>query len=117
MNFNLSNGIVGYLFITEKPASFTIASSTAFVKPVNPGVLVLADPAPAAEVIGTLTRKHTEDLRVFNKYHSLDKACKKVHFTLVPEVYFQSFKNNYTGYPNVTCLDILTQLWTTYGVL
>ena len=41
----------------------------------------------------------------------------KSTFTLVPEAYFLSFNNKYTGYANVKCLDILTQLWTTYGVL
>ena len=114
---NIGNSTVGYLVITEQPASFTIAPPTAFVKPANNVVLVLAEPAPAAAVIGTLTRKHTKDPRVFNKYHSVDKACKKVLFTLVLEAYFRSFKNKYTGYANVTCLDILTHLWTTYGVL
>ena len=72
---NIGNGTVGYLVITEKPASFTIASPTTFVKPTNPGVLVLAEPATAAAVTGTLTRKHTKGIHVFNEYHSVDKAC------------------------------------------
>ena len=117
MHCNLSNGTVGYLVITAQPASFTIASPTVFVKPINPGDLVLAESAPAAAFIGTLTCKHKEDICVFNEYHSVEKACLKVLFTLVPEAYFRSFKNKYTGYANVTCLDILTHLWTTYGVL
>ena len=74
---NLGNGNVGYLVLTAQPASLLIASPTSFVKPVNPGVLVLEDPAPTAAVIGSLTRQHTEDTRVFNKYHSIDRACKK----------------------------------------
>ena len=114
---NLGNGTVEYPVLTAQPASFTIASPTSFVKPVNTGVLVLADPAPSAAVIGTLTRQHRENMRVFNKYYSVDKACKKFIFTLIPEAYFQSFKNKYTGYANVKCLDILTHLWTTYSVL
>ena len=56
---NLGNGTVGYLVIIAQPASFKIASPTAFVKTVNHGMLVLAEPAPEAAVIGTLTRKHT----------------------------------------------------------
>ena len=81
---NLGNGTVGYLVLTAQPASFLIASPTSFVKPVNPGVLVLGDPAPSAAVIGSLTRQHTEDTRVFNEYHSVDRACKKVLCTLIP---------------------------------
>ena len=64
VHFNLGNGTVGYLVLTAQPASFQIASPTYFVKPVNPGVLVLGDPAPSATVIGSLTRQHTEDTRV-----------------------------------------------------
>ena len=72
---NLGNGTVGYLVLTSQPASFQIASPTYFVKPVNPGVLVLGDPALSAAVIRTLTRQHTEDMQVFNEYHSVDRAC------------------------------------------
>ena len=77
---NLGNGTVGYLVLTAQPASFTTASPTSFMKPVNPGVLVLGYPAPSVAVIGTLTRQHTEDMRVFNEYHSVNVACKKVLF-------------------------------------
>ena len=103
--------------LTAQPASFTIASSASFVKPVNPGVLVLADPAPSVAVIGTLTRHQTENMHVFDDYHSVDKACKNVIFTLIPEAYFRSFKKKYTGYANVKCLDIISHLWNTYRVL
>ena len=114
---NLGNGTVGYLVLTAQPASFQIVSLTSFVKPVNPGVLVLGDSGPSAAVIGSLTRQHTEDTRVFNKYHSVDGACKKVLCTLIPEAYFRSFKNKYTSYANVQCLEILSHLWSTYRVL
>ena len=56
VHYNIGNGTVGYLVLTAQPASFTIVSPTSFVKPVNPGVLVLADPAPSAAIIRTLTR-------------------------------------------------------------
>ena len=54
---------------------------------------------------------------MFNDYHSVDRSCKKVFFTLITEAYFRSFKNKYTGYANVQCLEILSHLWSTYGVL
>ena len=113
---NLGNGTVGYLVLKAQPASFQITSPTYFVKPVNPGVLVLGDPAPSAAVTRSLTRQHTEYTRVFNEYHSVDRACKKVLCTIIPEAYFRSFKNKYTGYANIQCLEILSHLWSTYGV-
>ena len=54
---------------------------------------------------------------MFNEYHSVERACKKVLCTLIPEAYFRSFKNKYTRYVNVQCLEILSHLWSTYGVL
>ena len=117
MHCNLGNGTIEYIVLTAQPASFQIASLTSFVKPVNPGVLVLGDPAPSAAVIRSLIRQHTEDTRVFNDYHSVDRACKKVLCTLIPEAYFRSFKNKYTPYANVQCLEILSHLWSTFGVL
>ena len=75
VHYNLGNGTVGYLVITAQPDSFTIASPTAFVKPINPGVMVLVEPAPSAAVIGTLARNHTKDIHVFNEYHSVEKSC------------------------------------------
>ena len=59
---NIGNGTIGYLVIKSQPALFTIASPESFVKPVNPGALVLADPAPPAAVIGTLTHQNTENM-------------------------------------------------------
>ena len=47
VHLNLGNGTVGYIVLTAQPDSFTIMSPTAFVKPVNHGVLVLAEPTPA----------------------------------------------------------------------
>ena len=66
VHYNLGNGTVGYLVLTAQPASFQIVSPASFFKPVNPGVLVLGDSALSASVIGSLTRQHTEDTRVFN---------------------------------------------------
>ena len=57
---DLGNVTIGYLVLTEQTDSFAIASPTAFIKPVNHGLLVLAEPAPSAAVIGTLTRQHTD---------------------------------------------------------
>ena len=114
---NLGNGTVGYLVLTAQPASFLIVSPISFVKPVNPGVLVLVDPAPSAVVIGLLAHHHTEDMQVFNKYHSDDRVCQKFLCTLIPEAYFWSFNKKYTGYANVQCIKILSHLWSTYGVL
>ena len=72
---NLGNGTVVYLVLTAQPASFAMRCLDIFVQPRNLGATFdLSDPPPSAAVIGSLTHKHAEDLRVFNEYHTVDKA-------------------------------------------
>ena len=114
----MGNRRVGYFVLIAQPATFLLACTTTFIRATHLGpTLTLLDPAPIATVIGTLTCAHTKKLRLFNEYNSVDKSCKKILFSLIPEAYYRSFKNKYTGFANVTCLTILTHLWTTYGVL
>ena len=47
----------------------------------------------------------------------LELVYKGIFCTLIPEAYFRSFKNKYTGYANVQCLEIMSHLWSTYGLL
>lgn len=111
-------GTLGYLVLTAPAAVYALQSATAFPPPVNPGAtLTLPDPPPTAVAIGEMTRAHTEDSRCFREYHNVDKACKKVITKLVPEVYYRTLKNRYTGYNNVTALNILNHLWIEYGTL
>ena len=77
VHYDLGNGTVRYLVLTAQPATFLLACPTPFVHPTHAGAtLTLPDPAPSSAVIGTLTRAHTEKLRLFNEYNSADKSCK-----------------------------------------
>ena len=48
-------------------------------------------------------------------YHSTDKALKKILLAACPDIYLSAVKHPRTGYSNVTTLQMLTHLWTTYG--
>ena len=81
VHWDLGNGTVGYLILTAQPTTFLLARPTPFVHPTHPGAtLILPVPHPTSAVIVTLTRAHTEKLRLFNKYNSVDKSCKKIIF-------------------------------------
>ena len=115
---NLVNGAGGHLAITAQPAAFTLAFPNAYNTPTNPGAtIILSDPPPTASIMGIQTRAHTKELRIFNNYYNIKKACKKITFTLIPEAYYRSFKNKHTGFATVSCLTILTNLWTKYWTL
>ena len=118
MHINLSNGSVGYVAITAKPEEFTLVYPNLFNTTANPGgTLILSDPPPTAAIIGIHTRAHAEELGIFIEYYNVNKSCKKIIFTLIPEAYYCSFKNKHTGLATVSCMTILTHLFTIYGTL
>ena len=78
---DLGNGKVRYLALTAQPATFTLACATPFIHSTHSGAtLTLPDPAPTSAVIGTLTRAHKENLRLFNEYNSVDKMQENSFF-------------------------------------
>ena len=113
---NLGNGAVGYLAIIAKSAAFNLVCLNAFNTPANLGAtLILLDPSPMVAIIRIQTHAKSKDLRIFNDYYNVEKACKKIIFALIPKAYYSSFKNKHTWFTTVSCLIILTHLWTTYG--
>ena len=115
---NLGDGTLGYLILTATPVVYASVSTLNFVRPINPGpTAIIPNPAPAAAVIGQLTREHAENHRVFLEYATTDAACKKVIMSLIPDVFYRTLKHNHTGYATVTSLEILSHLWSEYGQL
>ena len=118
VHINIGNGAVGYFAITAQPAAFAIACPNAFITPTNPGcTLILLNTTPSASITGIQTCAHSGDLWIFNEYYNVKKVCKKIIFKLIPKAYYRFFKNKHTGFVTVSCLTILTHLWTTYGTL
>ena len=79
-------GTLGYLILTAQPAVFNTHCVTNFVIPINPGIHpVMPDPAPTAAILSELVRTHKHELRLFNEYHAVDRACKKVISKRIPQ--------------------------------
>ena len=74
----LEYGTLGYLVLTAQPAVFNTHCVTPFVTPRNPGINpVMPDPAPMAAILSELVRTHKHEVRLFNEYHAVDRACKR----------------------------------------
>ena len=75
----LGCGTSGYLVLTTQSAVFNTHFVTKFVIPKNPGIHpVMPDPAPSAAILSEFVRTQKHEVRLFNKYHAVDHACKKV---------------------------------------
>ena len=78
--------------------------------PINPGALPEAPTAAEA-------RTHADAQFHHQTYHSTDKALKKMLLAAGPELYLLAIKHPRTGFSNLTTLQMMTHLWTTYGTI
>ena len=56
-------------------------------------------------------------MRLFNEYHAVNCACKKVISKLIPENFYKSLSSRIIDFAKVTILDILTHLISEYEEL
>ena len=76
-----------------------------------------ANPAPTDAILSELVRTHKHEVRLFNKYHTVNRACKKVISQLIPEKYYKSLSSQIIGFKKVTCIHILNHFITEYAEL
>ena len=74
----------------------------------------MPNPDPTAAILSELVRTHKHQVRLFNKYHAVDRACKKLISKLVPEKFYKSLLSRIIGFANITSLKILTHPITEY---
>ena len=118
VNCTLGRGTLGYLVLTAKLSVFNTHCSTEFVTPRNPGIhLVMPDPAPTAMILSKIVRPHKHEVFLFNEYHAVNRACKKVIRNLIPEKFYRSLSSRIIGFAKVTSLEIFTHLITNYAEL
>ena len=77
----------------------------------------MPDPTPMDVIFSKLVRTHKHQVQLFNKYHAVDRACKKVISKLIPEKYCNYLSSHIIGVAKVSSLQILTHLITEYDEL
>ena len=81
----LGCGTLGCLVLMAQPAIFNTHYGTAFITPRNPRIhLVMPDPDPTASIFSELVKTHKHQVCLVNKYHAVDRSCKKVISKLIP---------------------------------
>ena len=53
-----------------------------------------------------LVRTHKHEVHLFNEYHAVDRACKKVILKLTPQKFYKSLSSRIIGFTKVTSLEI-----------
>ena len=77
----------------------------------------MPDPAPTAAMLSELVRTHKHEVRLFNYYHAVDRACKKFISKLIPQKFYKSLSGRIIGYAKVTRIKIMTHLISEYAKL
>ena len=95
---SLGGGRNGHTGLVLSPQEYTMVSATPYVRPLNPGALVL----PTGVGVINLHRKiardaHKEALWVFREDDDVKKALIKQLVQIVPEVYMKPFRNQYSN--------------------
>ena len=115
MDYTLGCWTLGYLFLTAQPTVFNTHCVTNFVTSKNPGIHpVMPEPAPKAAMLSELVRTHKHEVCLFNEYHAVDRAFKKVISKLTPQKFYKSLLCCIIGFTKATSLKILTHLISEY---
>ena len=77
----------------------------------------MPDPAPTAAILSELVRTYKHQVRLFNEYYAVDRACEKVISKLIPENFYKNLSSRIIVFEKVTSLHILTDLITEYAEL
>ena len=84
----------------------------------GPGIHpVMPNPSPTAAILSKIVRTHKHKVRLFNKYHEVDRACKKFISKLIMENIYKSLLSCIIGFTKVTSLENITHLITKYAEL
>ena len=111
---HLGNGHLGLLYLTVTPAVFLTVCTVEFVQPVNPGPNPVYPPGAIQfqiQAINALRVQSTKDLK---QYDATDRALKQQLLGTVYDMNVNVLSDTHVGYANVTTLQLLTHLYSTY---
>jgi hypothetical protein len=108
-------GAHGHMALTLTPAAYSDLTDVPFVIPVAPP----ADPVPGTiqPQIAENNRIHQRDIAVHSLYVAVNNALRQQLLDAIPRVYVREIEHEIYAYSHITCLDLLTHLWTTYGTI
>ena len=109
-------GTHGYLGIVLSDAVYATIANAAFDVPVFPGLHPDVIQGSAA-VIAEHVREHKENTREWREYQNVHSALKQQLINSIDDVYLSALSDEYVGYSNCTLRELLTYLFTTYGLI
>jgi hypothetical protein len=113
----LGGGAHGLLGLILPPATYATLTNAVFNTPVIPGTTPNIEAGGTAVQIHEIVRQHKENLRVWREYNATDKALQQQLINTFDKPYIRGLRDRHTSYNNVSAMQILTHLYTTFGVI
>ena len=106
----------GLLTLCIPAPRYLLIAGVPFEAPLNPA------PAPDhhdrnGPQIVEANRLHTEERLLFRTYMDTDQALCNLIIAATPDIYLSALDDDELGFTNVTCLQMMTHLWTNYGTI
>ena len=90
-----------------------IPNSASFVRPANPGLLVIT--ASKKDDIDQQQVDHKEDKHMYNECQAVEQALRKQLIDAIPAEYIDALRNTDTDMINDSIPDIIQYLQTNFG--
>lgn len=109
------NGALGHFALVTSAANYLTLALVPFLAPDHPGVAPIHAANATGAQITEVNRQFAVDVKEHTLYNNTEAALKKQLLQAVPATFTQKLCHPELGYANVSTLDILTHLDTTYG--
>ena len=114
---NLGGGNHGHLGLVLNAVLYALVSATAYVRPVHPGDFAPTAGATTQLQIDREFKQHTERVCKHRESIDLELALKNQLEAAIEEDYIYDFLNPVTKTLDGTLVDILDELFETYGIV
>jgi hypothetical protein len=110
-------GLNGHLGIAMAAAPYQIRAGALFIAPPHPGAQPVHIATATAAQITAANRAYDQDMTDFNTCQTIKESIKQQILNAVDNIYLQDLEDDVFGYADVTIIEILQHLRTTYGLL
>jgi hypothetical protein len=108
-----ANGYLGIVVSSDVYA--TISPGNPFLTPTNPTQHPTIPRNSTDAATSTIIRRHTEKLREWKEYNTVQRALKKQLAQAIDKIYLEAHSDENVGYENVTIHTLIQYLFDEYG--
>ncbi len=111
--------IKGHLGLVTSQADYFAASNhiIPYVPPIHPGPTPAPTATMTAPVLQEANRVYKAAIKAFEIHQATEAALKAQFLAVIPPCYLEDLKHIQFGFANVTVLDMITHIDTTYGTI